>query len=148
MSNIDHVAVAAAARQRFDAAFDRTKKLSDFVGMLTRLSFLVLLGTFIAHDAGDSSIISHVTKLCALLAIGGICIVLAWMVAGVAGSKLTELLNARFARVPGGVKRSHLGWWIIETFCLLAILGLSTSLISYGARLADRMSDHTHVQGQ
>ncbi|UDL90694.1 hypothetical protein LGH82_05040 [Mesorhizobium sp. PAMC28654] len=50
MADLDHAAVAAAAKERFDTAYDRTKKLSDFVGMLTRLSFLVLLGTFVAND--------------------------------------------------------------------------------------------------
>ncbi|MER8644437.1 MULTISPECIES: hypothetical protein [unclassified Mesorhizobium] len=148
MSDIDHAVVAAAAKKRFDTAYDRTKKLSDFVGMLTRLAFLVLLGTFVASDLGTGFSFSVVTRWCALLAISGISIKLTLMVGAVIGAKLTEYTNSQFARVPGGVKRWHPARLAIELFCLLAVLGLSGSLISYGARLAERMSDHTHIQSQ
>ncbi|UDL90696.1 hypothetical protein LGH82_05050 [Mesorhizobium sp. PAMC28654] len=83
-----------------------------------------------------------------MLAISGISIKLTLMVGSVIGTKLTEFTNMQFVRVPGGVKRWHPARLLIELFCLLAIVGLSSSLISYGAKLAERMTDHTHIQTQ
>ena len=144
---IDYMAAATAAKGRFEQAFARAKTLSDFVAMLTRLAFLVLLGTLVAHDLDVKSIWSYVIKMCALLAIGGMSIKLALMVAAVIGAKESEFVNLRSAALPG-VSRWYPGRLVFEAFTLLALVGLSLSLISYGSRLADRMIDQTHIQNQ
>ncbi|TYR35243.1 hypothetical protein FY036_02925 [Mesorhizobium microcysteis] len=129
-------------------AFERAKHLSDVVGMLTRLAFLVLLATFVSAQMENVSGITYAVLLCTLLLLGFLLIRLGWFVADAMGKGWTSFFVAKLKEQIGKGQKVKMMtiFWVgrgVSFTVLLGMLGLSISLISYGDTLAKRLMEET-----
>lgn len=132
----------------YEKAFDRAKRLSDFVGMFTRLAFLVLLTSFVGVQASRAEGISFAMLLCTLMMIGFFMVRLAWLVAGVITKAWTSYLISKLTPLIGrsSTFTIALAFWggrIGGYVVMIAAIGLSISLIQYGDTLARKLVDET-----
>lgn len=130
-------------------AFDRAKRLSDFIGMFTRLAFLVLLTTLVAAQVSNSHGWTFVVYLCTLFVLGGFTLSLAWLAADVVSQTWTSSLNARIVAAIGGSRFKLVAVAIVGRLIgyvlVIGMMGLSISLINYGDKLARRLLEETPV---
>src|SRR5690606_25419008 len=131
----------AAMDESYLRAFERAKHLSDLVGMLTRLAFLVLLATFVSAQMENASGSTYAVLLCTMLLLGFLLIRLGWLVADAMGKCWTSFFVAKLKEQIGkGHKLKVMAIvWVgrgVSFTVLLGMLGLSISLISYGDTLA------------
>lgn len=132
----------------YPRAFERAKHLSDLVGMLTRLAFLVLLATFVSAQMEQASGSIYAILLCTMLLLGFLLIRLGWFVADAIGKGWTSFLVAKLKEQAGAGRMAKVMavFWIgraVSFVVLLGMLGLSISLVSYGDTLARRLIEET-----
>ncbi|RWP57494.1 hypothetical protein [Mesorhizobium sp.] len=139
--------------EEYNRAFDRAKRLSDFVGMFTRLAFLVLLTTFVSVQASRASGLTFIGLMCTSLMLGFLLLRLAWFVADAIGKAWTGYLTAKLSDLIGQASTTTviLVYWagrLGTIIVLMSVIGLSVSLIQYGETLAIKLVEETpaHIE--
>jgi hypothetical protein len=97
----------------FEATFNSAKKLSDFVGMIIRLSFVMFAQLYFLH-------LSQTTAF-PMSFVAGFCFVSAtWLIFALAGKIVIIILDYEWREVPR--IRGNVGKFIILTFGLLSTI--------------------------
>ncbi|MEQ1407798.1 hypothetical protein ABK249_23025 [Neorhizobium sp. Rsf11] len=134
--------------KKFSEAFERAKRLSDIVGMLTRMAFLVLLTTFVATSMEQYSGWQYAALLCTQLVLGVLVIRLGWLTADVFGKGWLAFLTRQLSdsigkRSPAIIVAIVWAGRVVSFIVLFGLFGMSVSLISYGELLAKRLVQET-----
>lgn len=132
----------------FNQRFDRAKRMSDFVGMWTRIAFLLILNSFLLYGLVYKKITySDFENYFIYIGITSISILIFVMFA------LTlKVMTGYIYNISNIYKLPSFATWSIAVagglVILAAMIGISFGLISYSRNIASRMLDVNHVQSQ